>query len=170
MEAEGELTPELMERWTALKGDLATKTQNTASVIRNYELAWLTIDAEIKRLQALKKTADNGQSRLREYLKSCLISMGVKSVTCDTMQVSVANNPPKVVVESEADIPTAFKSVEVKMPTEVWLRMVKELTKKDFEKVSVEYILHKSLISDAIKDGQTIAGAHLEQGTSLRIK
>jgi len=170
LEAEGELTPTLMERWAQLQGDLATKTQNTAMVVLNYALAATTIDTEIKRLQALKKQATNGENRVREYLKRCLISMGIKSVPCATMQVSVANNPSSVVIDNENEIPSYFKSVNVAMPLEVWRRLEKKLSVKDAPLVHQEVIVHKSAIADALRADQAVPGAHFEQGTSLRIK
>lgn len=168
--AEGELTPALQERWASLTGDVNTKVQSCGYIIRNMELAEQMIDTEIKRLQALKKQATNGQERLKHYVKVCMLAMGIRKVEQPTMTVSVATNPPKVIIDHEADIPSYFKSVEVKMPLDVWRKLEKKLSVKDAPLVTQEVIVHKSIIADTLKVDTPVPGAHLEQGTSLRIK
>lgn len=61
----GELTPELEEAMTETSASLVAKTDGYGALIRKFDSAASAIDVEIKRLQALKKTATNAVERLK---------------------------------------------------------------------------------------------------------
>lgn len=64
----GELTPELEEALTETSASLVAKTDSYGALIRKFDSAATAIDAEIKRLQALKKTAVNAGDSLKKRI------------------------------------------------------------------------------------------------------
>lgn len=73
-ETGGELTPEIEEALQETAQSLAVKTDSYNALIRKFGSQADVIDAEIKRLTALKRTCQNAEKRLREHI-------------CDTMQM-----------------------------------------------------------------------------------
>lgn len=73
-ETGGELTPEIEEALQETAQSLAVKTDSYNALMRKFGAQADVIDAEIKRLTALKKTCQNAEKRLKEHV-------------CDTMQM-----------------------------------------------------------------------------------
>jgi hypothetical protein len=71
-ETGGELTPEIEEALQETAQSLAVKTDSYNALMRKFSTQADVIDAEIKRLTAIKKTCQNAEKRLREHI-------------CDTM-------------------------------------------------------------------------------------
>ncbi len=69
-EAEGEITPEIEEQLAINEKDLQQKSISYLEVIKQKERFITDIDAEIKRLQALKKQ----NSKLVSFLKDRLLN------------------------------------------------------------------------------------------------
>lgn len=70
----GELTPEIEEALQETAQSLVVKTDSYNALMRKFGAQADVIDAEIKRLTALKKTCQNAEKRLKEHV-------------CDTMQM-----------------------------------------------------------------------------------
>ena len=68
MESGGELTPELEEALLVNAENFAVKVEGYAASIRKFDALAEAADAEIKRIQAIKKTATNSAKRLKESL------------------------------------------------------------------------------------------------------
>lgn len=73
-ETGGELTPEIEEALQETAQSVAVKTDSYNALMRKFGAQADVIDAEIKRLTALKKTCQNAEKRLKEHV-------------CDTMQM-----------------------------------------------------------------------------------
>lgn len=73
----GELTPELEQALTETQESLVAKTDSYGALIRKFDAATVSIDAEIKRLQALKKTASNAVERLKERVLYSMETCGI---------------------------------------------------------------------------------------------
>ncbi len=73
----GELTPELEEVWQETAESLPMKVDGYNKVIANMTAYSKNIDAEIKRLQTLKKTADNSVKRVKEHLVDVMKQWGI---------------------------------------------------------------------------------------------
>ncbi len=80
-------------------------------------------------------------------MQRCLESADLMEVTAGTHKVKIQANPPRVVVSDEKSLPAKFFIV------------IPETTQLD-----------KKLVADALKRGEEVKGAHLERGTSLRIR
>lgn len=88
METGGELTPELEAAMARDEVDLRRKVDGYAAVARNFDAQINTIDGEIKRLQALKKSRTAARERLLSYLEFQMNRFGVTELQGDTCRVS----------------------------------------------------------------------------------
>ena len=84
----GELTPELEAIAARDEFDLKKKVDGYAAVLRNYDATDATIDNEIKRLQALKKTRKNARERLVNYLDWQMRRFGIRELQGELCKVS----------------------------------------------------------------------------------
>ena len=121
------------------------KAQGYEMVARNFEAHIPAIDAEIKRLQALKKALAGRADGLRQRVLSTMQEMGIERITCPLFELRRQKNPPAVDVYDADLIPTGFY---VPQPA----------------------VLDKKALAAALKAGEEIQGARLTQGESLRIK
>lgn len=76
----GELTPELEAMWDDTKETLMRKADGYNTLICKTEAYSENIAREIKRLQALKKTADNTAERLRKHVKETMERFNVDRI------------------------------------------------------------------------------------------
>ncbi|MBB5414049.1 siphovirus Gp157 family protein [Paraburkholderia atlantica] len=141
----------LADTLESINGDLTTKSQNVAFVIRNLEAAaeqiGVAVEAMNARAQALEKRAE----RVREYLLQNMLMAGVQKIDCPYFKLAVKENPPKVIVDNEAQIPAAYMTDPAPPPPPP--------AKPD-----------KKLIAAALKDGFDVPGCRLERGKRLEIK
>jgi len=103
--------------------------------------------AEEKRLAERRKALENQQERIREYIKQGMATLEVDKLKAGTFSISVSPSAGSVVIDCSADIPPKF------------LTIVPEC-----------YQVDKAAIKAAIKAGQTVPGAHVEPGTTLKIR
>jgi len=132
----------------SLGGDLEEKCKNTAFVVRNLEAAAAQIGVAIKDMSARAEQLEKNAERVRQYLLDNMIFAGVKKLETPYFVLTVRENPPKVVVDDEKQIPAEYFADPVMPPPK----------------------LDKKLVAQAIKDGHTVPGAHIERGMSLQIK
>ena len=130
----------------AIKDDFDTKATNIVNFANNLVSSNDAIDAEIKRLQALKKQRVNKSNGLKEYLKRSMEATGITEISCPLFTIKIRNNPPAVVVDNEDSITG------------------------DYIKEKVTYSIDKIAIKNDIKAGKEVAGCHLESSTKLSIK
>jgi hypothetical protein len=129
-----------------LAGSFADKAVAVAAYLRTLEAEASAIadarSAMERRETALRHHAD----RLRAYLKAEMERTGLTRVAHPWLALRVQANPPAVVVEDEGMLPARFK-----------------------EAVTTVKVL-KTEIGKALKAGETVFGAHLEQTTRLVIR
>lgn len=102
--------------------------------------------AQEERIAAGRKAIENKVERAKEYMKAALLSASINKVSAGTFKVSISPTVGKLVIDDLAEVPEQYKT-----------------------KVEVETIDSETLKTD-IKGGLVVAGAHIEPGTSLRIK
>src|SRR5690606_32954751 len=107
-----------------------------------------TIDAEIKRLQELKKSRQTKAKALRKYILDNMLACDINSIDAPLFSIKVAKNPPAVEIFDERQIPADYMS-DPPPPAPV---------------------PDKKLIAQAIKDGHEVPGAKLAQGFRLAVK
>ena len=129
----------------AVKDDISVKAENYVKIIKMLNGDANTIDDEIKRLTALKKTKKNHIAALKNNLFECLQATGLKKVKGTLFTISIGKNPASVEVVDTSKIP------------------------KDYF-IQQEPTLDKTLLLKDLKAGKEISGAVIKQGESLRIK
>ncbi|MCF1614659.1 siphovirus Gp157 family protein [Tetragenococcus koreensis] len=121
------------------------KAENTAKVIRELEGRSETKKKEAQRLRESATSLDNQIRNLKSYLQEQLELTNRTKIQGELFTVSVQNNPPSVYVENEKKVPLDY--------------FVEQDPKLD-----------KTLLKNALKNGNEIDGAELRQQRSLRIR
>ena len=127
-----------------LEGAWADKALNVARYIRNLEAEASAIDEAKHRMEIRAKATVNQAARLKAYLKAELEKTGLQPMAPD-LALRLQKNPPAVVLDDETRIPA------------------------DYRRTQVVTTILKAELAAALKAGQAIAGAHLEQSQRLVI-
>ena len=132
----------------ALRMEREAKLENVACWVKNLSAEADAIREEENRLFKRRKAAETKAANLKAWL---LAAMTRDDGTTDKLKtgrvmVSVKRNPPSTVVDDEALLPWAYKTV-------------KQIVAQD-----------KAAIKAAILAGEEVPGAHLEYGRSVVIK
>lgn len=130
----------------SLEGEIEDKLLNIGRLVRNMESESEIIKAEEKRLSDKRRTLEKKVEGLKEYVRQAMLQTGKKKVNDGVITWAIQLNPPKVVVEPEADIPLCWYT----------------------EKVIRD--LDKNAIKQAIVGGATIPGCKLVQEQAIRLK
>lgn len=149
-EAGGEATDEMMEELSINRESFSHKAEGYSKLILKWESEIDTASAEIKRIQAIKKTKENSVARLKETLLNALMiygqensKTGGKQWETPLMKLSTRRSVAVEIVD-EAEIPETFF-----------------VTKREASKAA---------ISAALKGGEEVPGAFLKENVSLQIK
>lgn len=146
-EETGEITDS--EALTKFEEEIYKLLQEKSTGIINYynsrEYFLENIKAEIKRLQALKKSIETKQDNFKQYIKYCMKNMDVKKIETSAGNISLRKSE-KTEINDENIIPAKFTTI------------VQEI------KIS------KADIKKAIKNGEDVPGAALVQDFSVTIK
>jgi hypothetical protein len=140
-----ELTPELEAELLINQEQLQSKGINYAKVIANYQSEADQIDAEIKRLKAMKESRDKKVTWLTESLKKAMIVSGIEKIESPLFKISLRRS----------------EAVEVEIP---------EALPVDWQVKKVTITADKVAIKKAIKEGYSITGARLVENFNLSIK
>ena len=139
---EGEITPEMEQQLEITKSCLNQKSMAYLQVIKHKEGFNDLIDAEIKRLQALKKRNTNIVSRLNSNLLSAVKTFGVYEVGLQKFGIKKSES---IEVEFINELPEEFKT--------------RKLTET----------ANKIALKKAIKEGKEIEGVTLKTNYNLKI-
>ncbi len=133
------------------------------------------INAEIKRLQALKKSYARAEERLEEYIVRTIQGIGpdekgrYRKLEGRTCVFSVRACPPSVEVRNEAEIPAEFKTLTITVPATAWEAVAESLDIDERMKFlasvkKCEVAVDKNAIKAAIDGGTAVPGAELVTG------
>lgn len=100
---------------------------------------------EIKRLQARKSSITKNRKRIKDSLRDEMVAMGKEKIKTEKFTIYVQNNPPKVEIQDDADIPYTY--------------YVEQKPKLD-----------KIALMDDLKRGKKVKGAEITQSKSVRIR
>jgi len=143
MAAQGELTPELENKLVITKQELAEKSVNYALVILNNQADSNAIDAEIKRLKALKDAIDSTTDKLKEAVSNAMLMHDLTEVKSPLVKMSFRKSK-SVHITDENELDASF-----------------------FE---YKRTVNKTAIKKAIEGGELVAGAELIEKNNLQIK
>lgn len=135
----------LLDTLDAIQESIEDKAENTAKLIRSWEVEANAIREEEKRLAERRKAVENRIQSLKMYLQIQMEIAGIDKVKRPTLTVSIRNNPPSVNVIDETAIPPNY--------------MIQQPPK-----------ISKADIAKALKNGEFVPGAELVQtkGVSIR--
>ena len=140
-----ELTPELEAELLINQEQLQSKGINYAKVIANYQSEVDQIDAEIKRLKAMKESRDKKVTWLTESLKKAMLVSGIEKIESPLFKISLRRS----------------EAVDVEIP---------EALPVDWQVKKVTITADKVAIKKAIKEGYSITGARLVENFNISIK
>lgn len=142
---EGELTPELEQALVITQDQLQAKAIDYCYVIKNLESDSEAIDNEIKRLKAMKETKDKAIDRMKEAVRTAMLSAGIDKIESSLFKLSLRRSEAVEVVNID-QLPESLVTVK--------------------KTVSAD----KVKIKEAIKAGQNVEGANLIENYNLQIK
>ena len=145
IENDGELTPELSEQLAITEEQLQNKSVAYSFVIKEMDADIDTIDAEIKRLQALKKQREKASEYLKDRIKHAMDTFQIEEIKTPLVKINFRKSET-VEVDDVNQLPAAFKVVKITEQAD------------------------KAAIKAAIKDGVNIAGCRIETHRNLQIK
>ena len=137
----GEIDIEQLEGLELAKKE---KQENIVKYIRHLELDEQAIKEETKRLNVISSLYAKRQESLKKYLKSSMELDQEDKLDLGLFKVSIAKNPPAVVIEDEDKL-------------------------DKYKKEKVQVTIDKAALKEDLKNGE-VAGARLEQSTRLVIK
>lgn len=112
---EGEMDQQaLSDSWEGLQGDLQQKTESLLAYVKNIGSDVNSVDVEIKRLQLRKKTMQNRQAALREYLKWNMVNGDIQKITCPLFSVTLIKQKPVAVITEATLLPPEYVKTTVK--------------------------------------------------------
>lgn len=134
----------LKDTMEAIGGEIEIKADGYAKVIRQLSADAEGISAEIERLTARKKAIEANTDRMKKSLQNAMQVTGKTKFKTQLFSFRIQKNAPSVVMDSD-EIPEKY--------------LVPQAPKVD-----------KKGISAALKAGENLGFAHLEQSESLRIQ
>ena len=129
----------------ALQLERGVKIENIALYIKNLDADAEKIEEEEERLKARREAKVKKAERLREYLKSSMLTFGDSKF--ETARVAISFRTSKSVIIDDME----------------------KLDKKYIQE-KVSYTADKTAIKKAIASGEVIEGAHLEESKNLQVK
>lgn len=137
----------LEECLQTIEADLTVKCENGIGLIRSLDTLRKGMDEESKRLSEQSRILKNRIESIKVWYQRNLDAMGKSKVTTTRGTMAVQNNPPSLKITDEDAIPLCY------------LDLIPE-----------RYEVNKEAVKTALKAGEEVPGAHLEQGRSLRIR
>ena len=155
----GELTPELEAMMAKDAADMEKKIDGYNAAYREEDARANAIGEEIKRLQALKKTAENSAKRIKELLKYNMERLGVERVNGTTCKAYFSKSTSVV-----ADEATLLKPYDAQLA---------DLRKSLPSYITIEVGISKTELKTAIAGllpDETIDGASMETSRTIVLK
>lgn len=144
---DGELSPELETALAINQNELQGKAVAYAYVIKESEDTVSVIDAEIKRLTALKKSEVNKATRLKDTISNAMKLYGITEIKTETLKLNFRRSEGVICTDSSVEVPLKFATV------------VPETIKPNLAE-----------IKKAINEGESVTGFEIEERWSLQIK
>lgn len=130
----------------AIQGEFDQKAIAVAKFFQNLEASTAAIKEAEKRMADRRKAMEKKVSQLKDYLKVQMEKTGITKIECPQFSLSIAKNPPSVVIDDAEALPQEYVFVKIE---------------KSPDKTAIK--------NHIILEG-SCPGAHVEQGTRLVIK
>jgi hypothetical protein len=142
---EGELTPELEEKYALTKDEMNTKGVAYGHVILKNDNAYEFAKEQEKMWKQAAKREEEKNSWLSHNLLYAMNIFSINNIENDYLKISIRDSYAVEIV-NEAQIPQEFK------------------------KTKTEVVIDKKAIGDALKRGEEIEGAILKKNQNLQVK
>lgn len=136
----------LVEALNKIEGDINSKAENIAKILRAMDGDIETLKTEEKRLANRRRTLENKHKNLKNYLETQFKAMKIDEVKTPLFTISLQKNPPSVNIIDENLIPEDFIKTET----------ITSISRRD--------------ILEALKEGEEVPGTELKQTRTLRIR
>ena len=123
--------------------ELQNKGENILSYLQKLDDIEEQAKRRKKEIDAYLKSVTNRKKRLEKACIFALDNMEIKSIMTSRGELKTKKNPPAVIIDDLTQIPTQYQRQKIQV---------------DIDKVAIKA---------AIKAGEEVPGAHLEQRTSL---
>lgn len=148
-EAGGEATDEIMEELAISRDSFKHKAEGYTSLILKWESEIEAASAEIKRIQAIKKTKENSMERMKEMLKVALVVFG----------------------QEDGKGVKRFETPLIKLSTrKSYAVEVTDTTSLPDDCFVIKKEVSKTAIKNMLDSGAQIDGAFLKENISLQIR
>jgi hypothetical protein len=149
-EAGGEATDQVMEELAISRDNFSHKAEGYSKLILKWESEIDAASAEIKRIQAIKKTKENSLERLKDTLKAALLVFGYE----DSKTGAKKFETPLVKLSTR-------RSYAVEVTDEASLPPGCFVLKREVSKTAIKSLL---------ESGEHLEGASMKENISLQIK
>lgn len=137
----------LRDTLEGIGGEFNEKAISLVNTLINADSDVNAIDVELKRLQGRKHIIQNGQKRLKDYLRENMEACNIKKIDCPLFSITLAAGRSVAVITDESALPD------------------------DFVRVKTSIVPDKLNILKALKSGDEVPGAHIGKSMcSVRIK
>ena len=134
---------EIGEALIALQSDIVTKAENGMAYMAKLEEVIAGAKAEKKRIDAFIKAMESRKRRIEGAYIYALKTLGTDAILTNKGEMKVRKNPPSVVIDDVAKIPT------------------------EFQKQKIDVTIDKVALKKAIQNGEKVDGAHIEHTEKL---
>ena len=153
----GELTDEIQQALTETEQSIASKVDGYNHIIASFDAKAEIIDKEIKRLTALKKTAENASKRIKQHVCDTMGMFGIEKLEGEKSKISRARTT--AVETNDEQILAAYQQnldeLNALLPPYITAEMkVSKTAIKEFQKA----------------EGILPAGAEIKENYSIRIR
>lgn len=153
----GELTEELQQALVETEQSIASKADGYNHIIASFDAKAEIIDKEIKRLTALKKTAENASKRIKQHVCDTMGMFGIEKLEGKYCKMTRARSTKTEVNEEQV--------------TAAYINRLQELNKDLPPYITADFKVSKTALKDYIKEeGITPAGVEFVENWSLRIR
>jgi hypothetical protein len=143
LEDDGEVVNALID---ICSGEIEKKAENICKFVKSLELTAKQFQEEEKRIYARRKSLENLSERTRLYMQQSLLTANIEKLTAGTFKISVGLSPGTTVIDDLSSVPPKFLTV-----------------------IPEQYVPDKNAIKAAIKAGESVPGARIDCGFTMRI-
>lgn len=138
----------LADTMEGIEGEIEDKADGYAKVMRQIDGDITSVGVEIARLTARKKSMENSKERIKKTLEMAMNASGKTSFKTELFNFKIQKNPPSLKLADDLDI---------------------ALVPAEYLKFA-DPTIDKAKVKEALKQGEAIEWAHMEQTEGLRIK
>ncbi len=135
-----------MDTLDGIEGQLQDKVVNVAKFMQNLDATAKAIKEAEQKMAKRRKAIENRAQWFKDYLKNNMQAAGITKIESPWFNLAIQKNPEAVEITNEELLPDDFKT----------------------EVVTIK--IDKAAIKQVIKDGVSVPGAVLIQGTRLSIR